>query len=140
MAQRPDTELLHELGKDLGDRTVQQLPRTSGSSLNWRLSGGGEAPERVIEATNAVHNEYLEYAFTYGLPAAAAFVSLFVIGIWRSWRHVPWATASLASYLIYLFTWPETIRFAPLAWAVLGIALASVAGRIPTSTEKQLEP
>lgn len=136
MAQRPDAELLHELGKDRGNRTVQQLPRTSGDSLNWRLSGGGQAPERVTEATNAVHNEYLEYAFTYGLPAAAAFVSLFVIGIWRSWRHVPWAAASLVAYLIYLLTWPETVRFAPLAWAVLGIALASGAARISTSTQE----
>ncbi len=125
MAHRPDTQLLSELNIQLTGRTATRLPRTQDAPLNWRVTGGGKKPELVTEPTNAVHNEYLEYALAYGIPAAVAFAALFLLGITRSWNRLPWASASLAAYLIYLLTWPETVRFAPLAWAGLGIALAS---------------
>ncbi|WP_407543702.1 O-antigen ligase family protein (plasmid) [Deinococcus radiomollis] len=125
MAQRPDAQLLSELKVQLTGRTATRLLRTQDTPLNWRVSGGDKKPEQVTEPTNAVHNEYLEYAFTYGIPAALAFVALFLLGVARAWNRLPWAAAALVAYMTYLLTWPETVRFAPLAWAVLGMALAS---------------
>jgi len=128
MATRPDREVLTELHVALNGRKVRRLPRQPGTALGWRITtmGAGGSSEGVYQPTNAVHNEYLEYAFTYGIPAALAFVCLFLLGIWRSWRTLPWASAALVSYLVYLFTWPETVRFAALAWAILGMALAAI--------------
>jgi O-antigen ligase len=125
MAQRSDGELLRELKVPLSKQNVSRLPRMEDTPINWRLSGGGERARQVTEPTNAVHNEYLEYAFTFGIPAALAFCALYLTGFLRAWKRVPWAAASLAAYLVYLLTWPETVRFAPLAWAILGLALAS---------------
>lgn len=125
MAQRPDSQLLAELNVHLNGRTASRLPRTLDTPLNWRVTGGNKKPEQVTEPTNAVHNEYLEYAFAYGIPAALLFLALFLLGFMRAWKRLPWASSSIAAYLTYLLTWPETVRFAPLAWAVLGMALAS---------------
>ena len=125
MAQRPDAQLLAELNVQLAGRTATRLPRIQDTPLNWRITGGGRRPEQITEPTNAAHNEFLEYALAYGIPAALAFTALFLLGIRRAWKRLPWAAASVATYLTYLLTWPETVRFAPLAWAVLGIALAS---------------
>ena len=124
MAARSDSALLRELKILPSNRTFLRLPRSKGTLLAWRSVDANKA-KRISQTVNAVHNEYLEYAFTYGVPAALLFLTLFLVGIMRAWKRVPWAVASLAAYLTYLLTWPETVRFAPLAWAVLGIALAS---------------
>ncbi|WP_407571588.1 O-antigen ligase family protein [Deinococcus altitudinis] len=125
MTQRPETQVLVELGVHVAGRTIVRLPRSQNASLGWQLAGGGKKPELVMQTVNAVHNEYLEYALAYGIPAAVAFASLFLLALKRAWNRVPWAAASTLAYLTYLLTWPETVRFAPLAWAVLGVALAS---------------
>jgi O-antigen ligase len=125
MAQRPDTQLLSEMKLQITGKTASRLPRNQGAPLNWRLTDGSKKPELVIQSTNAVHNEYLEYAFAYGLPAALMFAAVFLLGLKRAWKDLPWASAAIAAYLTYLLTWPETIRFAPLAWAILGMSLAS---------------
>ena len=140
MAQRPDTQVLKEFNIDLTGRTAVRLPRTQDAPLSWRITGGNRRPEGITETINAVHNEYLEYALAYGIPAALAFAALFLLGLKRTWNRLPWAAASIAAYLIYLLTWPETVRFAPLAWAVLGIALASNTVQSRTrGTKKQLQ-
>ncbi|WP_407568789.1 O-antigen ligase family protein [Deinococcus altitudinis] len=125
MARRSDAQLLSEMNIQLTARTATRLSRTQDTPLNWRVAGGDKKPEQVTAPVNAVHNEYLEYALAYGIPAALAFSVLFLLGLKRAWNTVPWAAASLAAYLTYLLTWPETVRFAPLAWAILGVALAS---------------
>jgi O-antigen ligase len=125
MAQRPDSQLLNELKVQTSGRTFTPFPRTVGGPLQWRVTGKNEKPFMVAQSVNAVHNEYLEYAFTFGVPAALAFCALYLTGFLRAWKRLPWAAASLAAYLVYLLTWPETVRFAPLAWAILGFALAS---------------
>jgi O-antigen ligase len=133
MVQRPDTRLLSEMKAQVAGRTAARLPRTQDAPLNWRLTGGSKNPELFTESTNAVHNEYLEYALAYGIPAALIFAAVLLLGLKRAWKKSPWAAASIAAYLIYLLTWPETIRFAPLAWAILGVALASGTIRKRTS-------
>ncbi|WP_407541230.1 O-antigen ligase family protein [Deinococcus radiomollis] len=125
MAQRPDTQLISEIKAQVVGRSVVRLPRNQDEPINWRIIGKGKWRNRVTEATNAVHNEYLEYALAYGIPAALLFLALFLLGFIRAWKRLPWAAASIAAYLIYLLTWPETVRFAPLAWAILGMSLAS---------------
>ena len=70
-----------------------------------------------------VHNEYLDYAVSYGVLAGLLFVWIWVAGLWHARREAA-SFAALLAYLIYLATWPEVIRFAPLAWALLGMALA----------------
>ncbi|MGY2894855.1 O-antigen ligase family protein [Deinococcus sp. UYEF24] len=125
MAQRPDTQLLSEMKTQIAGRTLVRSPRSLDAPISWRLTGGGKKPELVTQPVNAVHNEYLEYALDYGIPAALAFTAVFLLGFMRAWNRLPWAAAAIAAYLIYLLTWPETVRFAPLAWAVLGVALAS---------------
>ena len=125
MAQRPDAQVLKEFNIDLTGRTAVRLPRTQDAPLNWRITGGNRKPEGLNESINVAHNEYLEYALAYGIPATLLFLALFLLGFIRAWKRLPWAAASVATYLTYLLTWPETVRFAPLAWAVLGIALAS---------------
>ena len=42
------------------------MSRIQGAPLVWRLTDGGKKPELVIQPVDAVHNEYLEYAFAYG--------------------------------------------------------------------------
>ena len=135
MAARPDNVLVAEQKIDTAQQTVTRMPRQSNQNLGWRLSKPGQRDAIVAHTTNAVHNEYLEYALNFGVPAALAFVALLFLGIWRG-RFVPWAGAAVLSYAVYLLTWPETLRFAPIAWAILGIALAGMTNPKSASAEK----
>jgi O-antigen ligase len=133
MVQRPNRQVLTEFGVQVAGRNVSRLPRADGQAPSWRIEGGTEKPTIVTQPVNAIHNEYMEYAFTFGIPAALAFCALYLTGFLRAWKRLPWAAASLATYLVYLLTWPETVRFAPLAWAILGFALAASFGALPSS-------
>ena len=134
MAQRPDNQLLSELKVQATGQTIIRLPRVTGGPLRWRTTRGTSRPALISQPVDAVHNEYLEYAFTFGIPAAVAFILLYLLGFFRSWKRLPWAAASLSTYLVYLLTWPETVRFAPLAWAILGFALAAARPSLPPPT------
>ncbi|BDP42714.1 hypothetical protein DAETH_26830 [Deinococcus aetherius] len=85
----------------------------------------GGKRELVVLPINKVHNEYLDYALTYGLPAALLFTALVATALWSSRTFLPGISAGLLAYAAYLLTWPEIIRFAPLAWFMMGIALAT---------------
>lgn len=74
---------------------------------------------------NKSHNEYLDYAMNYGIPAALLFIALLGLGIWNARLLDPTLAAALVAYALYVLTWPEIIRFAPIAWFILGLALAS---------------
>ncbi len=124
MATRPDAALIEEKKIDTGQQRLTRMPRMPDQAITWRVSKAGQRDELIVHTTNAVHNEYLEYALNFGIPAALAFAALLVLGIWRG-RFLPWAGASVLAYAVYLLTWPETLRFAPIAWAVLGVALAA---------------
>ena len=134
MAQRPDSQLLSELKVRAAGLTIVRLPRVAGGPLRWRTTRGTSKPALISQPVDAVHNEYLEYAFTFGIPAAIAFIALYLTGFLRAWKRLPWAAASVAAYLVYLLTWPETVRFAPLAWAILGFALAAARPSLPPPT------
>ena len=134
MARRPDSQLLSELKIQAAGLTVVRLPRVSGGPLRWRATRESFKPTLISQPVDAIHNEYLEYAFTFGIPAAMTFIFLYLLGFFRAWKRLPWAAASLAAYLVYLLTWPETIRFASLAWAILGFALAAARPSPPPPT------
>ena len=134
MAQRPDSQLLSEFKVKATGLTIVRLPRVAGGPLSWRTTREPFKPTLILQPVDAVHNEYLEYAFTFGLPAAIVFIILYLTGFLRAWKRLPWAAASLAAYLVYLLTWPETVRFAPIAWAILGFALAAARPSPPPPT------
>lgn len=90
--------------------------------IQFRYPGG--RPQFMPLNINKVHNEYLDYALTYGLPAAVLFVGLLMAGMWQSAWAAPGICGALVGYALYLMTWPDVIRFAPIAWFILGIALA----------------
>ncbi|WP_169311938.1 O-antigen ligase family protein [Deinococcus maricopensis] len=123
MAQRRDVEILQEMNIKTQGKVVERLPFEQGGALQWRFTSNGKS-ERVFQNINAVHNEYLEYALNFGIPTAISFVLLFLLGILRSWKKSPWAASALLAYMVYLLTWPESLRLAPIAWAILGIAYA----------------
>jgi O-antigen ligase len=71
-----------------------------------------------------VHNEYLDYAVSYGISSAVFFVFIILWAIHNA-RSTSILGSFLIAYLIYLLTWPEVVRFAPLAWFIIG-ASASI--------------
>ncbi|GGO35248.1 hypothetical protein GCM10008949_37330 [Deinococcus humi] len=123
MAARPTSELLREQ-EVTNVVTAQRLPRSTDEipAIAVTLSDG----KRVVVRTpvNKVHNEYLDYALTYGIPAALMFTVLLGWAIWSGRRLAPALSAGLVAYAVYLLTWPEIIRFAPIAWFMMGICLA----------------
>lgn len=94
---------------------------TQPPSMDYRTPEGQK--KNLTLSISKVHNEYLDYALTYGLPATVLFVSLLLSGIWRSAAARPALSAALVGYATYLLTWPDVVRFAPIAWFVLGLAL-----------------
>ncbi|QLG09544.1 O-antigen ligase family protein [Deinococcus sp. D7000] len=96
---------------------VNEMP-----SISVRLTDGSR--HIVQTPVNKVHNEYLDYALTYGIPAALMFIVLLSWAIWSSRRAAFGLSAALVAYAVYLLTWPEIIRFAPIAWFMMGICLA----------------
>lgn len=123
MAARPTGELLREQeAKDVV--TAQRLSQSADEmpAIAVTLSEG----KRVVVRTpvNKVHNEYLDYALTYGIPAALMFTVLVGWAIWSGKRLAPALSAGLVAYAVYLLTWPEIIRFAPIAWFMMGVCLA----------------
>lgn len=125
MNARPDAVLLKEYGvKDI--QSFRRLSSISGAAevpsfLIFHTQG---KPERITMSINKVHNEYLDYALTYGIPAALLFTILLAWAIWSGRTFAPGVSAGVLAYAVYLFTWPEIIRFAPIAWFMMGICLA----------------
>lgn len=124
MSTRPDNILLSEEGIDVSQyQEIRRLSRQPNKPIEWYAVGKDGKRSIIKHNIEAVHNEYLEYALNFGIPAALAYTALLILGIWRG-RYIPWAGASVLAYAGYVFTWPETLRFAPIAWAILGVALA----------------
>ncbi|MFC5848391.1 O-antigen ligase family protein [Deinococcus petrolearius] len=105
----------------------RKINRNNNEFPNFLVTYRDGRKERVFlgGAVNKVHNEYLDYALTYGLPAALAFTVLLGWAIWSSRVAAPALSAGLVAYAAYLFTWPEVVRFAPIAWFFMGVALAA---------------
>lgn len=124
MAQRSSSALLEE--SEVGPvKDAQRLRNGSSAPQQFILTRPDGNREMYTLNINKVHNEYLDHALTYGIPVALMVLSLLSLGILRSWQAAPMLSACLVAYSAYLFTWPEVVRFAPLAWFILGVALAS---------------
>ena len=122
----PDEELLRE--NQVTPSRFKSIKRVTYDPLHppeFRLVNQDGKVETVILPINKVHNEYLDYALTYGVPAALLFMAVLGRAIWSSRLVAPGMAAALIAYGVYLATWPEIIRFAPLAWFLLGVALAA---------------
>lgn len=126
MTTIPDEELLRE-NQVIPSRfkTIKRVTYDPLDPPEFRLVNPDGKVETVILPINKVHNEYLDYALTYGVPAALLFMALLGRAIWTSRLVAPGIAAALVAYGVYLATWPEIIRFAPLAWFLLGVALAA---------------
>lgn len=124
MNERPVNELLADSGQH-GLTEVRRLNSASTEAPRFRVTHPNGERDLVVLSINKVHNEYLDHALTYGLPAALLFAALLAAAIWSSRTLLPGVSAGLLAYATYLLTWPEIIRFAPLAWFIMGLALAT---------------
>lgn len=123
MNARPERELLAESGA-LDIAQIQRLNTQDDQAPNFLITHPNGQREKIVLSINKVHNEYLDYALTYGIPAALMFTFLLGWSIWSGRTFAPGVSAGLVAYAAYLMTWPEIIRFAPIAWFMMGIALA----------------
>ncbi len=89
---------------------------------------------RYENITTKSHNELLDYAVSYGLPAAVLAAMTFVLALFRARRDAA-LFASLVGAAVGLLTWPQVMRTAPVLWAILGFALSLRRAASPT-TEK----
>ncbi|PJI55210.1 hypothetical protein CTI14_06885 [Methylobacterium radiotolerans] len=109
----------------LGERTLKHidvLPMTPHLMPAYRIERQDGSRAIVRASINKVHNEYLDYALTYGIPAALLFIALLSSSIWTGRLIHPAISAGLIAYAAYLLTWPELMRFAPIAWFMMGLA------------------
>lgn len=134
MSTRPDNELVEEFGVlDVAHiRRISISPTNAPSFVVTHRGGEGKI---VTLPVNKVHNEYLDYAVTYGILAGVLFTALLLWSAWSGRHSVPGISAGLIAYAVYLVTWPEVIRFAPIAWFMMGIALASATAQTPSSSQ-----
>lgn len=122
MEQRDDADLLLEQGvKNVS--SVQRLSRNPQEMPKLYVIYRSGMKDIINLSINKVHNEYLDYSITYGLPSAMLFIGLLCWGIWSSRFTNIGLSAGLVTYGIYLMTWPEVIRFAPIAWFMIGTAI-----------------
>ncbi len=129
LARAMNSRAPQDLFREHGTKDIVQYRKTSVEAIDipqyivWHTK---TKPEIVTVAdTNKVHNEYLEYALNYGVLSAVLFFALLVLGIFSSLKPLPGLSAALVAYAVYLLTWPDVIRIAPIAWSILGIALAA---------------
>lgn len=92
---------------------------------------------RYENITTKSHNELLDYAVSYGLPAALLAVVTLALALFRARRDAA-LFASLVGAAVGLLTWPQVMRTAPVLWAVFGFALSQRRGTLPT-TEQFME-
>lgn len=136
---RPAEELLSESGfKDLKKiERVRALNESEFPSFKI-IQNDGKAQRIVIGKVDKVHNEYLDYALTYGIPALLLFSFLLGSAIWSGHRVLNGVAAGIIGYSVYIFLWPEIIRFSPIAWFCMGIALAGQA--VAPAQDRKLRP
>ena len=90
---------------------------------------------RYENITTKTHNELLDYAVSFGLPAAFLAALTFGLALLRARRDAA-LFASLVGAAVGLATWPQVMRTAPVLWAVLGLALSL--RKPPSPTTQQL--
>lgn len=134
MAQQETNVLLKGLIAP-GDSVMKRLSSDPFKPPSFIVKKSDGTKEMIVLSINKVHNEYLDYALTYGIPAALLFIVILGSAIWIGHTSMPGIAAGLVAYAVYLFFWPEIIRFAPLAWFMMGLALKDHAQTPPTIRE-----
>ncbi|OOV14074.1 hypothetical protein BXU09_04650 [Deinococcus sp. LM3] len=124
MATQNDAYLVPE-SQDTENWKVYRVPKGPDSAPSFVIENKNGERHGLDFTMNKTHNEFLDYAATYGVPALLLFAAIIGMSIWGSRNVMPGISASIVSYAIYLLTWPEIVRFAPIAWFLIGIALAS---------------
>nr|WP_233218892.1 O-antigen ligase family protein [Deinococcus arcticus] len=124
MATQPSQVLMASNGL-VNVQVIKRLQQTPEQPPGFLIRHTDGRKELLYLSINKVHNEYLDYALTFGVPASVLFLTVLIMGILQAKSDVTGISAGLLAYACYLFTWPEIIRFAPLAWLCMGIALAS---------------
>lgn len=128
MNARPERDLLIEFGtRDVTQ--IQRLNTQDQQAPSFFVTHNDGRREKAVLSINKVHNEYLDYALTYGIPALLLFTALMIWAVWSGRSWAPGVSAGLVAYAAYLMTWPEIIRFAPIAWFMAGLALAGNAAQ-----------
>jgi O-antigen ligase len=122
LQRTPPNEVLRWVGMPAtaAIRSARSTPRLL--VIDYTVADGTR--QQYLNITTKVHNELLDYAVSYGLPAALLAAAMFLTALWRS-RTNPALVASLAAFAAGLMTWPQVMRTAPILWAFLGLALAS---------------
>ncbi len=89
---------------------------------------------RYENITSKTHNELLDYAVSYGIPAALLAGATMLLAIVRARRDAA-LVACLVGAAVGMLTWPQVMRTAPILWTVLGFALARRVATSPTTQE-----
>ncbi len=130
----PDT-VLRWAHIDASDARVDPASNPGHVIITATASGGDAV--RYENITTKSHNEPLDYAVSYGLPAALLALATFALALLRARRDAA-LFASLIGAAVAMLTWPQVMRTAPVLWAVLGFALSQRRGASPT-TEQFME-
>lgn len=138
MARQDPVEVLAAVGVHAAPGTARFAEPTDARQvrIDYPASSGTQQYENV---TTKVHNELLDYAVSWGLPAALLAAATLVWSL-RSLRVSPSVGASIAAAAAAMLTWPQVMRTAPIVWALLGMGLAAGADRLarqpgdPTAT------
>ena len=128
----PPATVLRWAHVDATDARVDPASTPGHLIIGAVASDGSEV--RYENITTKSHNELLDYAVSYGLPAALFAAITFVLALFRARRDAA-LFASLVGAAAGLLTWPQVMRTAPVLWTVLGFALSQRRGVSP-STEQ----
>ena len=117
----PPATVLRWAHVDASDPRLDPASTPGHLIITGSSSDGSEV--RYENITTKSHNELLDYAVSYGLPAALFAARTFVLALFRARRDAA-VFASLIGAAVGLLTWPQVMRTAPILWAVLGFALS----------------
>ena len=131
----PPATVLRWAHIDASDPRIDPASAPAHLIITGSKSDGSEV--RYENITTKSHNELLDYAVSYGLPAALFAAMTFVLALFRARRDAA-MFASLVGAAAGLLTWPQVIRTAPILWVVLGFALSLRKPESP-STEQFVE-
>ena len=112
----------------LPTRDAQRSVESNDQRLVLLSTNPNGTPSRYENITTKAHNELLDYAVSYGLPAAVLAALTMAMALWRSRRDAALCGA-ITAFAVGLLTWPQVMRTAPVLWCLLGLALAM--GRQP---------
>lgn len=135
LVDTPPEAVLRWAHIDASDALVDPSSTPDHLIITGRAGDGSDV--RYENITTKSHNELLDYAVSFGLPAALLAAVTFALALFWARRDAA-LFASLVGAAVGLLTWPQVMRTAPVLWAVLGFALSQRRGASPT-TEQFME-